>query len=1232
MRFVIVFLWLATPAWAAMPLSFMPNAGQVDGSILYLADGPEVRAAFLADGVVLQRGGQRIEMRFVGAVNAAVTGEGSPHARANFFVGERARWRTELPVYQGVRYRDLYAGVDAVYTGPRLKSEFYVAPGADPGVIRMRFPGATRVWVDGQGRLRVRTGAVEFEESAPVAYQDSEPVSVRYRLLADGSVGFELGEYDAGRLLVIDPVITYSTYLGGTGMGAVTAVARDGLGNLYAAGWTESLDFPIAGAYQAVNRGGVDAFIVKLSPSGNNLLYATYIGGNGEDRAAGIAVDGSGQAHVVGSTGSANFPLQAAGRSSFVGGREAFALKLNANGSALVYSTFLGGANWEAGAAVAVDGAGFAYVAGVTLSADFAVQNPVQAVIGGMRDVFVVKLDAAGSRVFSTFLGGSQDEHVGGLATDGTGVVYLAGGTFSTNFPVAAATQSLNAGGQDAFVAKIRTTATPQLLYSTYLGGSGGSAAAPEQANAITIDASGNAYVAGVASSADFPVTAGALQPNAGGGRDVFIAKFNASGTARLYSTYLGWTGFDWASGIAVDAAGNAYVTGYTSSVGFANIGGVQSGFRGLYDAFVSKLNPAGNALSFSTLYGGAGADQANAIAVDGNGNIFLGGQTASYDFPVVSALQPSNLSGNTGWLARLGETPPPSQVPAADSADVTLGPGGAATVVARFSHPGGAAALTSVAVLLSRTASVDFACLITYTPGTNTLTLAGNVAASGGTSISPGSGSAQNSQCQLNGAGSGATLVGNQLTLTLSLFLDAGFPGNNTVYLSAADGNVNTGWVAKAGISQVSADSVSPSAGSGDAHVFTFVFSDSKAASNVWGAAIIINSTLSSVNACSLVFDRAANRIALLYDSAMGSSAKPFGSNATIQNSQCALGVATLTTSGTSTILTIPLAFKGPFTGAKNVYMFAVGPNGNTGWVQRGTYSVAAGGVPVAQSVSPAAGAGASQSFTFVVSDQGGSHFIAGAAMLFTAPVGFNPNNSCYVVYDRAANRLSIVADNIANGSAGFTIGSSGSVSNSQCVLYGSGSSVIFVSTTVTITLNLAFLPSFAGPRTTYLYAAEAGYNSGWVNVGSWSVPGTPPTVGTVTPASGTGVVQSFTATVSTAVSPSDLTSLSVLVTPLATANACYVVYNRAAGTIGLYNDAADSLATKPLGSSATLQNSQCAVGYSAANVSGGTVSLNVILVFKTPQFTGARQVYVAGTNPYGSTAFQGRGTWNVP
>lgn len=1242
---VVVFLLSVVcldPARAAsgLPVVFIPNAGQADESVHFAVETPDVRAAFTGDGLLLASRGAHLRMRFLGGVNASrPQGVMQLEARANFLRGsDPSAWRSGIPTFGQIEYPKFYPGIDISWgsAGPRLKSEFHVAPEANPLAIRWEYEGVSEVRVEPDGALFLRSGQIELREFAPVAYVElpdgsRRETNVRYRVYGDKSVGFDLDPYDRSLPLVIDPEIVYSTYIGGSGSGAVTGVARDNDGNLYAAGWTDSLSFPIAGALQAANRGGVDAFVVKLNPSGNQLLYATYIGGNGDDRAAGIAVDSSGQAHVAGATGSSNFPLQNAARSSFVGGREGFALKLNAAGSALVYSTYLGGSNYDVATAVALDAGGNAYVAGDTYSSNFPLLYPVQASHGGGADAFVTRLNPSGVIAFSTYLGGSLDEHAGGIAAGASDVVYVTGGTFSTNFPVAGAIQSSNAGGQDAFVAKLLTASYSQILYSTYLGGSGGTIASPEQANAIAADAAGNAYIAGVVSSTDFPVTAGAFQTGAAGSRDIFVTKLNAAGNARLYSTYIGWSGFDWASGIAVDASGNAHIVGHTSSVGFANVGGVQAEFKGLYDGFILKLNSAGSALSFSTPFGGTLSDQINAVALDGNGNIFVGGQTSSTDLPTQAALQGSRPGDSSGWLALLGDAPPPTGTPVADSADVVYLSSNQITLTAKFSHPAGAAAIAGAGVLLSTGGSGDSACMVWYDAAANTFWLANDVASSGSTPVTPGSGIAQNSQCQLRGVGTSAAAAGNTLTLTLSVVLTSGFPGNNNVWLYAASVNANTGWVLKPGRSAVSADSVAPNSSGGTSAVFTFVFSDTKDPANVQTTAMLIGTDTSGVNACWLVFDRARERMSLLWDSPTGSHAKPMGSTANIKNSQCALGAPALSTSGNSTILTVPLAFYGAFTGPKNIYMYAVGPNGNTGWVQRGTFNVIAGGRPVAQSVSPASGSAPSQTFSFTISEQGGSDHLWAAAMLFSRSSNFDLNNGCYVLWDRTTSRFSLFRDLYTNGANSLNVGASGLLGNSQCILNGTGSSVSIDATTITITLNLTFSAAFAGNKNSFLYASENGYNSGWQHVGTWTVPGSPPAINPLTPSSGSGNTTTFTMSATTPVSPSDVTGMGMLITAGGTVNSCYVRYDRAASVIGLYNDDATSLATKPIGSSANLQNSQCAIGFSVVTVNGGTINVNVQIVFK-PAFSGAKTVYVGAENIWGGTPLTARGTWTVP
>jgi len=1230
----------------SLPIFFIPNSGQTDPAIRYVAQTREMTAGFALDSAVFRIHETQIRVHFAGASpNVAIEGVAAMAARANFLIGDDpGAWHTGLPTYAGIVYRNLYPGIDMNYTGsgPKVKSEFRLAPGANPSQIRLQYPDADRVFVDARGELVVRAGATELHEQAPVAYQESggvrHPVRASYRLFPGNTVGFDLGDYDPARPLVIDPVISYSTYMGGTAMSAITALAVDAAGDLYAAGWTEAIDFPVSNAIQAVNRGGVDAFVFKLNGSGNTLLYATYIGGRGDDRAAGVAVDSSGQIYIAGSTASTNFPLASPVRLALGGARDAFAVKLNAIGNLLVYSTYLGGSGYDAATAIAVDAAGNAYIAGDTQSTDFPLLNSVQSVFGGKTDAFVTRLTPAGAISFSTYLGGNNDEHVGGVAADTSGNIYLAGGTLSANFPLAAPLQATNGGSQDAFVTKI-STSPAQLVYSTYLGGNGGQVGSPEQANAIAVDSAGSAYVAGVTNSANFPVTAGAFQTAFNGVQDAFVTKLNAAGSAELYSTYLGSSSFDWASGIAIDTGLNAYVAGYTSSAGFPVVGGVQAGFNGFYDAFVSKLNPLGNGLAFSTLYGGTGADQANAIALDTLGNMFIGGQTSSLDLPLQGAIQSFNAGSSTGWVARLGVTAPPPQLPAANSVSPSSGSGNTVTFTAQYSHPAGAGSLVTVALLLNTTASLNFGCYITYSPATNLFALANDDASTGGASVTPGGGGAANDQCTLNGAGSSASLTGTNLTLTVSLTFQPGFAGNKTVYLYAADASTNTGFLAKGTWSVTtppptpSADSVSPNASTGAVQTFTFVFSDTQSASNLMTMAMLFSTSGSLANSCYIVYDRVAGSIRLFTDNAQGSGSKPVGSTTVLQNSQCAVGAVSASAAGLSQIVNITITFKAAFSGLQNIYMFASEGVLNTGFVQRGTYLVAAGGIPVANSVVPSAGSGPGQRFSFTVSDQGGNGFIVAVAMLFSATL--DTNNACSLVYDRTRNTISLAYDIAANGSAPLVPGSSTVVSNAQCTLRGANSTIVAGTTSLTVTVDIAFNATFFGAKNAYLYAAESLTNSGWANVGGWTVTGGAPTADSVSPASGSGSSPNFTFTASDSATQSNIVGMTMLLTagsPANLTNACYLFYNRSTATIGLYADDGVTLSTKGIGSAANLQNSQCAVGFTVMTTSGNSVSFTINVVFKSPAFSGAKTVYLQALEPNTTSGWVARGTWTVP
>src|SRR5581483_11794066 len=606
--------------------------------------------------------------------------------------------------------------------------------------------------------------------------------------------------------------------------------------------------------------------------------------------------------------------------------------------------------------------------------------------------------------------------------------------------------------------------------------------------------------------------------------------------------------------------------------------------------------------------------------------------------FPLQGAIQSSNVGGSTTWVARIGVTAPPPQAPSANSISPASGSGNSVTFTAQYAHPSGGGAITTAALLLNRTSSLTFGCYVTYSPGTNKFSLA-NDDGSAGASIRPGSGSLQNSQCVLNGTSSSATIAGTNLALAISLTFQSGFAGDKTSYLYAADANTNTGFLAKGTWTVTiappmpSADSVSPNASSGAGQTFSFVFSDTQNSSNLTAVAMLFNTSVSYPNSCYIVYDHVAGTIALLADDAIGAGSKPLGSTLVLHNSQCEVGAVSVSTTGLSVVVNAAVGFKGAFGGLKNIYMFASEGPVNTGWVQRGTYFVSAGGIPVANSVVPSSGTGPGQRFTFTVSDQGGSGYITAVAMLF-APT-LDPNNACSLVYDRTPNTISLAYDIAPNGAAPLVPGSATEVSNHQCTLRGANTTVISSTTSLIITVDIVFNATYFGPKNVYLYAAEAFTNSGWATVGTWTVTGGAPTADSVDPSSGSGLSPNFVFTVSDSVNANNITGMSMLVTsgsPGNTSSACYTVYDRNAGTIGLYDDTATILSTKPIGSSNTLENTQCAIGYTVMYTSGNSVSFTINMVFKTPRFKGGKTVYLQALEPNASSGWVARGTWTVP
>ncbi len=1234
-----VFLAAAPGFSASLPLFFFPNTGQADSAVQYIVQTPDLSARFSRNTAIFQGHRQQIGVRFLNANPAVSIGGIEPlTAKINFFFGDSG-WKTDVPSYSKIRYHDLYPGIDTVYggTGRQVKSEFLVSPGASPDLIRLEY--SEPVSVDAGGNL---LAGADFREGAPEIYQlfgaERRKVTGRYRVLDAHTVGFEIDSYDASVPLVIDPTISYCTYLGGSGSTAITGVAVDSGGNLYVTGWTAALNFPINGAVQASNQGGDDVIVAKLNPAGSGLLYATYIGGRANDQGAAIAVDSLGQAYVTGATSSSNFPLVLSNRGGLGGTTTAFALKLNAAGNTLLYSGYLGGTVYDVGVAIAVDANSSAYVAGTTQSTNFPTLNPTQSFLGGGTDVFITRLNSAGAITFSTFLGGSGNEEAGGIAVDSLGDIFVAGGTSSTNFPVLSPLQSTLSGSQDAFVTKISFSGT--VAFSTYLGGSGGS---PQQASAIALDSAGNPYVTGVTTSSNFPVTAGAFQTTITGLQNAFVTKMTSSGQTLAYSTFLGGSSYDWGNGIAVSAVGNAYVTGNTSSVDFPQAGAVQAAFGGIYDAFVTELNFSGNSLLFSTYYGGSGSDTASAIALDQNANIFIGGQTSSSNLPLVTPIQSSNAASVTGWVLRLGVTSLTPTVASVISVSPNSGSGSATTFTAQFADTGGGSVLTTGALLVNTSSSTSSGCYVSYNSASNLFSIYNDAGTAVLSALTPGSGSAQNDQCGISGVGSSATVSGTTLTVTFALTFAPGFAGARTVYLEAADVSSNTGWVTEGSFTVTvlpgtpEVISLSPNSGTGVVQTFTAVYANTVIESNLTALGLLVNSSVAFTNACYIIYNVATSVVSLVTDNGSGSTSMNLGSSTTLQNSQCIVGATSVAVNGLSIAFTAGITFKGTLNGPKNIYMNAATLSSNTGWIAMGTYTIVGGGSPMTISAVPGSGSGPGERFSFTISEAGGGNFLTGAAILFAST--FNLNNACYLLWDGTRNTVSLTFDNPANGQTPFTPGMPGIATNEQCTLNALNTTIVVGATQVIITMDLTFNSTFFGPKNIYLFAAEQNANSGWNTVGTWTVTGGASTANSATPTSGAGSSQTFILTVSDSSSPTNLSGMAMLFTtgpPTVIANACYVVFTRTINvqttTIGLWDNTGNTtLSTKLLGSAANLFNSQCAVGFTAQAVVGDSVLLAIQIVFFKPAFSGFKSVYLDATEPSSSSGFVYQGSWTV-
>ncbi len=596
-----------------LSLRFEQNLGQLDASVQYVARGLGRTLFLMRDEAAMSLHGEAaasetlVRMKFEGRSGLPIVrGEDRAETTSRYFIGnDPRRWQPDVPNFSRVRYRNVYAGIDVVYYGNarQLEYDFIVAPEANPQDIDLAFDGVDAIDIDPAGDLVLHTAAGDLRQKNPVAYQTIDGkrrmVATHYVRRSSRNIGIALAPYDHRRTLIVDPVsVFYSTYLGGSGADKVLAIAADGAGNTWLTGLTQSIDFPVANAIEPQKHGASDVFVAKINATGTALVYSTYLGGSNIDAALGIARDAAGNAYVTGYTASPDFPVT---------------------------------------------------------------PNVLQAALNGSAyDAFVAKLGPNGSLVYSTFLGGTNVDIANAIAIDASGGAYVTGLTCSSDFPTANPFQAQLAGppigcfaAQDAFVSKLTADASG-LVYSTFFGGT-----AKDEANAIAVDTQGRASITGATWSSDFPTT-GAQLSGYQGQSDVFVSRLTASGGLD-YSTYFAGTDQDEGLGIATDSAGAFYVTGLTRSIDFPTVNAFQTNLHGIQDAFVFKLlvqtGLRGSAtVAYSSYLGGRYDDTGHAITVD-SGYAYVTGETQSLDFPLHLPTQPMMKGPSDAFVSQISAT-----------------------------------------------------------------------------------------------------------------------------------------------------------------------------------------------------------------------------------------------------------------------------------------------------------------------------------------------------------------------------------------------------------------------------------------------------------------------------------------------------------------------------------------------------------------------------------------------
>lgn len=661
-----------------LPLNFEPNRGQIDKRVNFISRGRGHGLFFEQNSIAIvsqesrasrtqQRGSIRNIVRMKledGNLNPEIVGLDRQPGIANYLIGKnRERWRTNIPTFAKVSYKKVYSGIDVIFYGREgfLEFDYIVAPGANPNDIAFSFEGIDLQKIDDNGDLNIQSDLGELKFFRPSIHQMRDgktvPVKGQFAIREDSKVGFTVASYDKTLPLVIDPILTYSTTYGGTGLDEGKGIAVDDSGNTYVAGWTLVVDFPFSsGAYQETKNGFYNCFVTKIAADGATVLYSTLLGGSYFDKAFDIDIDDLGNAYITGVTSSDDFPTVGPVQADYGGdgvaplhlglvaleSGDAFVAKLNASGSALVYSTFLGGGGIDNGFGIAVDSDYNAHVTGVTTSGDFPVDSAIQSSLDGDSDAFMAKFNADGSALtYSTYYGGDDAELGFAIAVNSSGEAVAVGTTYSSDFPTSnpLPNQTGLAGAKSVFITELNSTGG-DANFSTYLGGN-----SSDEGFAVTVDSDDKVYVTGSTKSSDFPTKNAYQSALVGAAEDVFVSKIDTVDSEIVFSTYLGGTYADYGYGIAVDALMNVFVAGKTQSADFPAVDSLYSPNGGVesyspIDPFVAQFDATGVTLLYSTYFGGSNNDYIEAIDIDGDGDVHVVGTTYSSDFPTKNSIQ----------------------------------------------------------------------------------------------------------------------------------------------------------------------------------------------------------------------------------------------------------------------------------------------------------------------------------------------------------------------------------------------------------------------------------------------------------------------------------------------------------------------------------------------------------------------------------------------------------------